>query len=57
MANLERQATNKRIARNTLMLYFRMLLLMCISLYTSRVVLAMLGVVDYGVYNVATMVL
>ena len=52
MADLERQATNKRIARNTLMLYFRMLLLMCISLYTSRVVLATLGVVDYGVYNV-----
>lgn len=44
--------TNKRIARNTLMLYGRMLLLMGIALYTSRVVLDALGVVDYGVSNV-----
>ena len=43
---------NKRIAKNTLMLYFRMILIMGISLYTSRVVLNVLGVVDYGVYNV-----
>lgn len=43
---------NQRIARNTLMLYFRMLLVMGITLYTSRVVLAQLGVGDYGVYNV-----
>ncbi len=42
----------KRIARNTLMLYARMLLLMFISLYTSRVILHALGVIDYGVYNV-----
>lgn len=43
---------NKRIAKNTLFLYFRMLLMMGISLYTSRVVLKTLGVEDYGIYNV-----
>ena len=43
---------NKRIAKNTLVLYVRMLLLMGVSLYTSRVTLATLGVTDYGVYNV-----
>ena len=43
---------NKRIAKNTLILYFRMLFLMCISLYTSRVILNALGVTDYGIYNV-----
>lgn len=43
---------NKRIAKNTLMLYFRMILLMLVTLYTSRVVLNALGVEDYGIYNV-----
>lgn len=43
---------NKRIAQNTLMLYFRMLLIMMVSLFTVRVVLNTLGVVDYGIYNV-----
>lgn len=43
---------NKRIAKNTLLLYFRMFLLMAISLYTSRVVLQTLGIEDYGIYNV-----
>lgn len=43
---------NKRIAQNTLMLYFRMMLMMLVSLYTVRVVLKTLGVVDYGIYNV-----
>ncbi|MGL5682626.1 MAG: MATE family efflux transporter [Marinifilaceae bacterium] len=45
-------SNNKRIARNTLMLYFRMLLTMAVTLYTSRVVLNALGVEDYGIYNV-----
>lgn len=45
-------ANNKRIAKNTIMLYFRMLFLMVISLYTSRVILKALGVDDYGIYNV-----
>ena len=42
---------NKRIAKNTLLLYIRMFLTMAVSLYTSRVVLKTLGVVDYGIYN------
>ena len=45
-------ANNKRIAKNTLLLYFRMLLTMIVSLYTSRVVLNTLGIEDYGIYNV-----
>lgn len=43
---------NKRIAKNTLFLYFRMLVIMAISFYTTRVVLECLGVNDYGIYNV-----
>jgi len=43
---------SKRIAKNTILLYFRMLLTMIVSLYTVRVVLATLGVIDYGIYNV-----
>lgn len=43
---------SKRIAKNTLVLYFRMLFLMLVSLYTSRVILDALGVEDYGIYNV-----
>ena len=45
-------ANNKRIAKNTLLLYFRMLFMMAVSLYTSRVVLNTLGVEDFGIYNV-----
>lgn len=45
-------ANNKRIAKNTLILYFRMMLVMLVSLYTSRVILNNLGVEDYGLYNV-----
>ncbi len=43
---------NKRIAKNTLYLYLRMLFVMGISLYTVRAILDILGVVDYGIYNV-----
>ena len=43
---------NNRIARNTAFLYIRMAIVLIVSLYTTRVVLAALGVVDYGVYNV-----
>ncbi|MDG5813851.1 oligosaccharide flippase family protein [Chitinispirillales bacterium ANBcel5] len=43
---------NKRIAKNTMMLYIRMLLIMVVSLFTVRVVLNTLGDVDYGIYNV-----
>jgi O-antigen/teichoic acid export membrane protein len=43
---------NKLIAKNTLFLYFRMLITVVVSLYTSRIVLNTLGVVDFGIYNV-----
>lgn len=43
---------SKRIAKNTLFLYVRMLFLMFIGLFTSRIVLQVLGVEDYGIYNV-----
>lgn len=43
----------QRIAKNTLMLYGRMLLMMAIGLYTSRVILNALGISDLGLYNVA----
>ena len=46
------QASTKRIAKNTLMLYFRQILILLVSLYTVRVVLAELGAEDYGIYNV-----
>ena len=46
------QENTKRIAKNTLMLYVRMLFGMLVSLYTSRIVLQALGVEDYGIYNV-----
>lgn len=42
---------NKRIAKNTALLYIRMILLMAVTLYTSRVILAVLGVDDYGIYS------
>lgn len=45
-------ANNKRIAKNTLLLYVRTLFIMLVTLYTSRVVLNTLGVEDYGIYNV-----
>jgi len=43
---------NKRIAKNTLFLYFRMFLSMGVALYTSRIILDALGIEDYGLYNV-----
>ena len=43
---------NKRIAKNTLLLYFRMIFMMAVSLFTSRVILNTLGIEDYGIYNV-----
>ena len=43
---------NKRIAKNTVALYLRTLITMAVGLYTSRVVLNVLGVDDYGLYNV-----
>lgn len=43
---------NKRIAKNTIFLYIRMMVVMLVSLYTSRVILNTLGASDYGIYNV-----
>lgn len=43
---------DRRIARNAIYLYGRMMLTIFVSLYTSRVILDVLGVADYGVYNV-----
>lgn len=48
----EYQSGNRRIAKNTLFLYLRMLLSIVVSLYTSRVVLQVLGVSDFGVFSV-----
>jgi O-antigen/teichoic acid export membrane protein len=44
-------SNTKRIAKNTLMLYFRQILIMLVSLYTVRAVLETLGAEDYGIYN------
>ena len=46
------QSVNKRIAKNTLFLYIRMILVLIVSLYASRVILSTLGASDYGIYNV-----
>lgn len=48
----DNSSNNKRIAKNALMLYVRMFILMLVSLYTSRVVLNALGVEDFGINNV-----
>lgn len=48
----DNSTNTKRVAKNTLILYGRMLLLMFIGLFTSRVVLNALGVMDYGIYSV-----
>lgn len=51
MKNNISQDNNKRIAKNTLALYFRMLFLMAVTLYTSRVVINALGFEDYSIYS------
>lgn len=48
----QRVGGHSRIAKNTIFLYFRMLLIMGVNLYMSRLVLEILGVEDYGLYNV-----
>ena len=47
----QNQSNNKRIAKNAMFLYIRMILIMGVNLYMSRVILDKLGVDDYGVYN------
>lgn len=49
---IENSLDNRRVAKNTIVLYIRTILTLCISLYTSRVILKVLGVDDYGVYTV-----
>ena len=49
---VEFRADNKKIAKNTLIMYLRMLFMMFVSLYTSRIVFNALGVSDYGIYNI-----
>ena len=49
---LDKLANTQRIAKNTLLLYARMLFNLVVSLYASRLVLQALGVEDYGIYNV-----
>lgn len=49
---MSQQSTGKRLAKNSAFMYGRMIVLMVITLYTSRVVLRELGVEDYGIYNV-----
>ena len=46
------QVDNKKIAQNTIYLYFRMMFLMLINLYASRLILKLLGIEDFGIYNV-----
>ena len=46
------QSNNKRLAKNTLLLYARTIFVMIVTLYTSRVILQALGVDDYGIYSV-----
>ena len=48
----DNSVNNKKIAKNTLFLYVRMLVVMGVGLYTVRAILNLLGVVDYGIYNV-----
>lgn len=52
MKGSDQLSNTTRIAKNTMLLYVRMIFLMLVSLYTSRVILNALGVVDYGVYMV-----
>lgn len=50
---IQKSASDKvRVAKNTVVLYFRMIITLVVSLYTSRVVLQALGVEDFGIYNV-----
>lgn len=48
---MSEESANKRIAKNTIFLYFRSLLIMAISLFSSRIILQALGVHDYGLYG------
>lgn len=49
---MNNKGNNKKIAKNTILLYFRMIITMLVSLFTSRLILNTLGIEDYGIYNV-----
>ena len=51
MIQKQAESSNKRIAQNTIFLYFRMMFTMVVSLFTSRIILQKLGVDDYGIYQ------
>lgn len=46
------KSSNARIAKNTMLLYVRLVVVMLVGLYTTRVVLNKLGIEDYGIYNI-----
>ena len=48
---MDSASNNKRIAKNTIFLYFRMMIIMLVTLFTSRIILQSLGVEDYGIYS------
>lgn len=50
----DRASNNKRLVKNSIFLYFRMILTMVVSLYTSRIILKALGVTDFGVFSVVS---
>ena len=52
MLPLQRPNDNRRMAKNTVILYFRMLFQMAVYLYTSRILLQVMGVENYGLYDV-----
>jgi len=54
---LEQTAYKKRIVKNTLLLQFRKVIILCISLYTSRLLLQQLGVEGYGLYGLVGSIL
>lgn len=49
---MDQSANNKRIAKNTILLSIRMVFVLCLGLYTTRVTLKALGIDDFGIYNV-----
>lgn len=52
ISNIDYTSNNKRIAKNTILLYVRMIVVMAVTIYTSRIVLDLLGAEDYGINNI-----
>lgn len=49
----DNSSSNRRIARNTIFLTIRMVIVLCVNLFSTRIVLESLGVEDFGIYSVA----